>query len=145
MPDLYQRILMLKATPVFAGVGTDDLRVVAQALEEDPCFAGERVFDIHEPSDRAYIVQSGKVGISLHPDPKAKEFIAVLGPGECFGEMSIFDDLPRSATAHVLEDGVLLALDKAKLRALVLRYPELALGLLRGLSLRLREANRRSL
>ncbi len=136
---------MLKATSVFAGVGTDDLRVVAQVLEEETCFAGERVFDIHEPSDRAYIVQSGKVGISLHPDSKIQEFIAVLGPGECFGEMSIFDDLPRSATAHVVEDSVLLALDKAKLRALVLRYPELALGLLRGLSLRLREANRRSL
>jgi CRP-like cAMP-binding protein len=144
MSDLYERILMLKATPIFAGVATDDLRVVAHELEEEPCFAGERIFDIHEPSDRAYVIQAGKIGISIQADPKAAEFIATLGPGECFGEMSIFDDLPRSATAHVIEDGLLLALDKAKLRALVLRYPELALGLLRGLSLRLREANRRS-
>jgi CRP/FNR family transcriptional regulator, cyclic AMP receptor protein len=143
--DLYARILMLKATPIFDGVGTDDLRVVAQELVEEPCFAGERIFDIHEPSDRAYVIESGKVGISIQADPKMQEFIATLGPGACFGEMSIFDDLPRSATAHVLEDGVLLALDKAKLRALVLRYPELGLGLLRGLSLRLRETNRRLL
>ena len=144
MADLYERLLMLKATPIFADVGTDDLRMVAQELEEEACFAGERIFDIDEPSDRAYVIQSGSVGISIHADPKVREFIATLGRGECFGEMSIFDDLPRSATAHVIEDGVLLALDKAKLRALVLRYPELALGLLRGLSLRLREANRRS-
>jgi CRP/FNR family cyclic AMP-dependent transcriptional regulator len=144
MSDLYQRILMLKATPIFSGVGTEDLRVVARELEEENCFTGERIFDIREPSDRAYIIQSGKIGISIHDDPKVREFIVTLGPGECFGEMSIFDDLPRSASAHVIEDGLLLALDKAKLRALVLRYPELALGLLRGLSLRLREANQRS-
>jgi len=43
----------------------------------------------------------------------------------------------------VLEDSTLLALDKAKLRALILRYPEMALGMLRSLSLRLREANRK--
>jgi CRP-like cAMP-binding protein len=87
-----------RATPIFAGVATDDLRVVANELEEEPCFAGER----------------------------------------------IFDDLPRSATAHVIEDALLLALDKANLRALVLQYPELALGLLKGLSLRLRDANLRA-
>lgn len=142
MADLYTRILMLSKAPVFAGVNTEDLRVLARELEEEACFTGERVFDINEPSDRAYIIESGKIGISLNPDPKVKEFIATLGPNECFGEMGLFDDNPRSATAHVLEDSTLLALDKAKLRALILRYPEIALGMLRNLSLRLREANR---
>lgn len=143
MADLYTRILMLSKAQVFAGVNTEDLRVLARELEEEACFAGERVFDINEPSDRAYIIETGKIGISLNPDPMIKEFIATLGPNECFGEMGLFDDNPRSATAHVLEDSTLLALDKAKLRALILRYPEIALGMLRNLCLRLREANRR--
>ncbi|MEJ2106347.1 MAG: cyclic nucleotide-binding domain-containing protein [Acidiferrobacteraceae bacterium] len=143
MADLYTRILMLSKAPVFSSVNTEDLRVLALELEEEACFAGERVFDISEPSDRVYIIESGKIGISINPDPKAKEFIATLGPNECFGEMGIFDDNPRSATAHVLEDSTLLVLDKAKLRALVLNYPEMALGMLRSLSLRLREANRK--
>jgi CRP/FNR family transcriptional regulator, cyclic AMP receptor protein len=141
--DLYARILLLSKSPVFTGVNTEDLRVLARELEEEVCFAGERVFDINEPSDRAYIIESGKIGISLNPDPKVKEFIATLGPNECFGEMGLFDDNPRSATAYVLEDSTLLALDKAKLRALILRYPEISLGMLRNLSLRLREANRK--
>jgi CRP/FNR family transcriptional regulator, cyclic AMP receptor protein len=141
--DLYTRILMLSKAPVFAGVNTEDLRVLARELEEEACFTGERVFDVNEPSDRAYIIETGKIGISLNPDPKVKEFIATLGPNECFGEMGLFDDNPRSATAHVLEDSTLLALDKAKLRALILRYPEIALGMLRNLSLRMRESNRR--
>ena len=143
MTGLFDRILMLKAAPAFSSVYTEDLRVVASELEEEVCFAGERVFDINEPSDRMYIIESGKIGISIDTDPKAKTFIATLGPKECFGEMGLFDDSPRSATAHVLEDSTLLALEKAKLRALLLRYPELALGMLRGLSLRLREVNRK--
>ncbi len=141
MADLYTRILMLSRARVFAGVATEDLRVLARELQEEACFAGERVFDIREPSDRTYFIESGKIGISINPDPKSTKFVAILGPNECFGEMGMFDDNPRSATAHVLEDSVLLALDKEKLRALILRYPEMALGMLRSLSLRLREAN----
>lgn len=141
MADLYTRILMLSRARVFAGVATEDLRVLARELREEACFAGERVFDIREPSDRTYFIESGKIGISINPDPKTTKFVAILGQNECFGEMGMFDDNPRSATAHVLEDSVLLTLDKEKLRALILRYPELALGMLRSLSLRLREAN----
>ena len=51
------------------------------------------------------------------------------------------DDLPRSATAHVLEDSSLLSLEKGQLKRLIVHYPELALGMLKGLSLRLRDTN----
>jgi CRP-like cAMP-binding protein len=141
LPDLFGRIALLKRTAIFAEVLTEDLRVVAATLEEHACFAGERIFDINDPSDKAYIIQSGRVGISIQDDPESRDFVAELGPGECFGEMGMFDDQPRSATAHVLEDGELLALDKAKLRGLITSYPELALGMLRTMSLRLRDAN----
>jgi CRP-like cAMP-binding protein len=143
MPDLLQRVLLLKQTPAFGGVATEDLRVVARELDEEVFFAGERVFDIHDPADRLYLVARGRIGISILPDPAVAQFIAELGPGECFGEMGLFDDRPRSATAHVLEESALLALEKAKLRHLVLTYPELGLGLLKGLSERLRSTNQR--
>ncbi len=143
MADLYTRILLLSKAPVFSGAYTEDLRVLALELGEEACSAGERVFDINEPSDRMYIIESGKIGISIHENPKVKEFHSILEAGECFGEMGVIDEQPRSATAHVLEDSLLLVLDKAKLRALCLRYPELALGMMRGLSLRLRDTTRR--
>jgi CRP-like cAMP-binding protein len=141
IPDLFERILMIKRSQVFSAVPTDSLRVVANELKEESFVAGERVFDIHEQGDHMYIIESGSVGISLHPKPEVKEFVAVLGPGECFGEMGMLDDLPRSATAHVLEDTRCLTLEKSRLYALIIRYPELALGILRSMSLRLREAN----
>jgi len=143
MSDLFERILLLKSSPVFSQVTTEDLRVVAQNLEEETYFKGDRVFDIGEHGDRMYILQSGKVAISLDPKPSMDNYRAVLGPGECFGEMNLLDELPRSATAQVLEDTALLSLEKSRLRGLIISYPELSLGMLKSLSLRLRQANLR--
>jgi CRP-like cAMP-binding protein len=143
MADIFERILLLKRTPVFGAVATDDLRVVAPELIEEAFFAGERVFDINSPSDRFYLIQQGKIGICIQPDPHSREFITVLGPGECFGEMGLFDDLPRSATAYVIENSRLLALDKDKLLGILQAYPALGLGLLRSLSRRLRATSLR--
>lgn len=139
MSDLIERILLLKNAPAFNQVKTEDLKVVAQSLEEETYFAGERVFDIGEHGDCMYIIQSGKIGISL--DKKYSEYVAELGEGECFGEMNLLDNLPRSASAHVIEDSILLSLEKSRLRGLIINYPELGLGILSSLSLRLRQAN----
>lgn len=143
MADIFEKVYILKRAPAFAGVNTEDLRVVAQELREETCRAGERLFDINDPPDSVYIIERGSIGISAEEDPANRNFLVVLGPGECFGEMSVLDGLPRSATAHVVEDTVLYALTKDKLRGLIVQYPELALGLLRSMSLRLRAVTRR--
>jgi CRP-like cAMP-binding protein len=57
--------------------------------------------------------------------------------------MNLLDNQPRSASAHVLEDATTLSLDKTRLRGLMQSYPEISIGMLRSLSLRLREANRK--
>jgi CRP/FNR family transcriptional regulator, cyclic AMP receptor protein len=138
--DPYQRLMLLKGAPTFSSVALADLRIVAQELEEDTCYAGELVFEEGDPSDRMYLVASGKVGISMG-NGAPKEFVHVLGAGECFGEMGLFDDQPRSATAVAIDETLLLALDKHRLRGLMASFPGLARGLLRGLSLRLRRTN----
>jgi CRP/FNR family transcriptional regulator, cyclic AMP receptor protein len=143
MADFFDRIVILKSTSTFSEVSTDDLRVVAEEMQEEAYFPGEHVFEINDPSDRMYIVLTGKIGISIHRDPKVKDFVSELGPGECFGEMGSIDGSPRSGTAHVLEDSLLLYLDKLKLHGLIASYPELALGLLRGMSMRVRETSRK--
>lgn len=143
MANLGERVLVLKKTPLFAGVLTDDLRVVAQELDEVHCLPGERLFDRDDPSDRMYIVETGRVGIALEKGKRPDRFVAVMGAGEVVGEMGLLDDRPRSAAAHVIEESRLLSLEKHKLRSLLVHYPDLALGLLRSLSLRLRTANDR--
>lgn len=143
MADLFDRILFLKESSIFSKVTTDDLRYIAQALEEDVFFAGERVFDINDQGDHLYIVTEGKIGISIDPDPTKKDFIAFIGPGEAFGEMNLVDDLPRSATAHAIEDTRVLALEKSRLGGLLLSYPEIGIGMMRALSLRVRDGHTR--
>jgi CRP/FNR family cyclic AMP-dependent transcriptional regulator len=143
MPDLFDRLILLKKSPIFSMVMTDDLRMVAQALEKQQLFAGDRVFEIGDQGDHLYIIVSGIIGISLDENPDSTVYISRLGPGDCFGEMNLLDDLPRSATANVLEDTVLLSLEKTRLRGLIQSYPDMSVGMLRSLSLRLRDANRK--
>ncbi|MDH5515799.1 MAG: cyclic nucleotide-binding domain-containing protein [Gammaproteobacteria bacterium] len=143
MIDLIDRLVLLKESAIFSRVLTDDLRRIAELMDEQRYFSGERVFDIDEQGDYLYILVSGKIGISIERQTSADKLIDTLTPGDCLGEMNLLDELPRSATAHVLEDSTLLSLDKGRLHGLLLSYPEISVGILRSLSLRLRDAHRR--
>ena len=142
MIDLFQRIDFLQNSDIFRTVNTDDLRLVADLLEEERFYRGDHIFEMHDMGDYMYVVTEGLVGISL--DVSKSEYVVTRKPGECFGEMNLIDDLPRSATAVVLEDAMLLKLDKQKLRGLMLSYPELALGMLKALSLNLRNTTKKA-
>jgi CRP-like cAMP-binding protein len=137
MVDLYQRIFFLKNASIFKEVATDDLRFVADLLEEEQSFIGDIIFEKIDQGEYLYIVIEGVVGITL--DAGKNEYLTTVMAGDCFGEMNLIDDLPRSATAVVLEDTRMLKLGKQKLRALILSYPELGLGMLKAMSLRLRK------
>ena len=145
MPDIFDRLLLLKQSPVFSMVSTDDLRVVAQSLEKQEYFSGDHIFEINDQGDHLYILVSGRVGITIDSDPCSNNHIAILEHGDTFGEMNLLDDLPRSATAHVLEDATVLTLEKTRLRGLIQSYPDISIGMLRSMSLRIREVNLRFL
>jgi CRP-like cAMP-binding protein len=83
------------------------------------------------------------VGISLEAKSSGNGYVATLSSGDCFGEMNLLDDLPRSATAEVIEDTSLLSLEKTRLRGLIQSYPDMSVGMLRSLSLRLRDVNQK--
>jgi len=141
METLFERILLLKRVPFFELLRTEQLNQVALLLEETGWVAGEVAFVKGDVGEEMYILTRGRVGISLHDDINNKDFVAELGSGECFGEMGLLDHLPRSATAHVLQDSEAFVLSKDKLHGLLLSYPELGVGMLRAMSRRLRHAN----
>lgn len=138
MTDIFEKILLLKNSNIFSEVKTEELRHLAHALEDEMYAKGDRVFDIDERGDRLYIIQSGKVGISTDVNPRVQKFVIMLGPGNTFGELNLLDDLPRSATAHIVEDTHLLSLEKERLHHLIINHPEISFGILKSLSLRLR-------
>jgi len=143
MHDLYEKIRLLKQSTIFTEVSTDDLRYVADSMQERIYFKNDHIFDINDNGTEMYIITSGRVGISISNN--RDDFISTLSSGDSFGEMNLLDGLPRSATALALEETTLLALGKSHLRGLILSYPEISLGILKTLSLRLRETNKKTL
>jgi CRP-like cAMP-binding protein len=141
MSQLFERVLLLTKVPLFSYLRTDQLSRLAPLLEPVAWPRGVRVFDMGDMGLEMYIITSGRIGISVEPDPTKQNFIAELKAGDSLGEMALIDSEPRSATAHVLESCQALALDKEKLHGLLMSYPELGIGMLHALSHRLRCLN----
>jgi CRP-like cAMP-binding protein len=137
----FDRILLLTRVPLFAYLRTDQLSRLAPLLEPVAWPKGARVFEMGDLGLEMYIIISGRIGISVDPDPGKEIFIAELKEGDMLGEMALIDNEPRSATAHVLENTQALALEKERLHGLLMSYPELGVGMMRALSQRLRALN----
>jgi CRP-like cAMP-binding protein len=85
---------------------------------------GDLIFSNGEPGDGLYIVQAGQVAITRQ-NPQGDELIlGVMEPGEYFGELALFDDAPRSASASSATDGTLLFLSRRAFREFMARHPE---------------------
>jgi CRP/FNR family transcriptional regulator, cyclic AMP receptor protein len=102
--------------------------------------AGEVLFTAGEKGAEMFVVRSGSVRIAVESRGIEKT-LAVLGPGEFVGEMSILTDQPRSATATVQEDAELLVVGVRVLEEMIVHNTEIALRLIRKLARRLESAD----
>jgi CRP-like cAMP-binding protein len=103
--------------------------------------AGAVLFRAGDDGNQMYVIQSGKVRISVAA-AEVDKTLAVLGPGEFFGEMAVLNERPRTATATVVESSQLLVIDKAKFEELVRQHADLALRMIRRLADRLEKTDR---
>ena len=103
--------------------------------------SGTVLFREGDRGQTMYVIRSGKVNISRRI-ADSEITLAVLGPGEFFGEMALLEGLPRSAGATVVEEALLIELEQGAFATLVRRNSEIAVRLMRRLSSRLREADR---
>jgi CRP/FNR family cyclic AMP-dependent transcriptional regulator len=102
---------------------------------------GWTVFAEGEPADRLYIIVSGKVKVGHHSPDGREHLLAIMGPPEMFGELSVFDDGPRTGSATTLTEVRAVSLDRDTLRGWMAGHPEVAEQLLRVLARRLRRTN----
>jgi CRP/FNR family cyclic AMP-dependent transcriptional regulator len=143
-------VRMLRQVSLFEGLLPIHLRRIAALCQEVQYRLNDRVFTHGDAGDGLYLILEGAVRISRSVSGIGEEALAVLKPGQYFGEMSIVDDdMPRSADAIAHESSRLLKLPKDDLRDLMFVDRELAYELLwrfvRTLSGRLRESNDRLL
>jgi CRP/FNR family transcriptional regulator, cyclic AMP receptor protein len=101
---------------------------------------GVVLFEEGQPGDYMYVVQRGEVEIRRQVG-ETERVLAVLPPGEFFGEMAILNGRPRSATAVVKTDARLLVIEGKTFEAMLRAKPEIALRIIRALATRLENAN----
>jgi len=111
------------------------LSQIAQIAEEVGVDRGTRVFEEGEPGDSLYLIVRGSVRVH-----KGEREVAVLGKGECFGEMAILDNEPRSASITALEDVQLLRIWSDDFYEMLADRVEIARGIFKVLTRRLRQA-----
>jgi len=104
--------------------------------------AGERVFTDGDLGTTMYIVQSGKVRLFRVVDD-GKRVFGMMEKGDFFGEMSILEGLPRTISAEAVEDSELIEINSMTFDKMIKGNIEIAIRMLRKLSIRLREAERR--
>ncbi len=132
---------MLLAAPLFEALDRDSASQLSAAMTRRTVRRGHVVFSEGQPGDRLFVVLAGKVKLSRASNDGRENMLAVLGPGEQFGELSLFDPGPRTATATALTGASIASLDSGELRTWLHGRPEVAEQLLAALARRLRRTN----
>jgi CRP/FNR family transcriptional regulator, cyclic AMP receptor protein len=129
---------LLSDVPIFRLLDDTERRTLAALFEQRTCDAGETIFHHGEPGDEIFLVGNGRVEAFVTSDTGEKIVLARVSRGEVFGEISLLDGGPRTASAVAIDKSELLVLDRDRLLELVKRHPHVALDLLSVMGQRLR-------
>ncbi len=132
---------LLKRVPFLAALSGEDLRWVAKRVQRRQYGRGDIIFVKDDPGESMFIVEDGAVRIYVPGTQGADLTLAMMQPGEFFGDLSLLDGRPRSASAEAARKTVLLTLEREDLTELVLSRPRAALAILRVIAERLRETD----
>ena len=131
----------LSRVELFKGLTEEDCRALAALMSETSLKRGESLFQEGDDGDRLYLIAEGKVKLSHMANDGRENLIAVLGPGEIIGELSLFDLEPRSSTVTAIAPTRLYVLSHREMHTYIEEHPTLAISMLRQLALRLRNTN----
>jgi CRP/FNR family cyclic AMP-dependent transcriptional regulator len=134
-------VSVLHQAPLFAALDSDAAASLDAIVRHERYQRGELVFAEGDAGESLYVVIDGKVRVFRSASDGRENMLAVLGPGEMFGELSLFDPGPRTASVGALTDCTLASLAHAALRPLLYDRPRVGEQLLQALAQRLRRTN----
>jgi CRP/FNR family transcriptional regulator, cyclic AMP receptor protein len=138
-------IHLLKKINLFETLLETELAKITKICRQESVVKDAVIFKEGDAGDRCYIITKGEVRISKFIPNIGEEALAVLKPGDYFGEMALIDNFPRSAHAIANSDGELLSINKTELDKILIMDRDLGYKLLwaftKTLSKRLRETN----
>jgi len=129
------------SAPLFADMDDSEARTLLDSMVPVELSRGDVLFREGEPGDRLYVIAQGKIKLGRRSSDGRENLLSVLGPGEMFGELSLFDPGPRTATASSVADSVCYELRHKALVEWVTQHPTVATHLLGALARRLRRTN----
>jgi CRP/FNR family transcriptional regulator, cyclic AMP receptor protein len=131
----------LASIPLFSGLSHENLTRLADHLCQQTVPAGRDIMLSEQPGEAVYVVQWGTLKIHAEQPDGRDVVLALLGPGQTVGEMSVVDRQGRSASVTALEESHLLRMDRVTFLDALTTMPALAMNLMRILSSRLRLAD----
>src|ERR1700733_1218548 len=132
---------LLAQIPMFEDLREEDVLALANSLVERKFAAGQMIINQGDEGTSMYIVAEGHVNIHLPGEASRRISLKDIAVGEYFGELALFDDKPRSASAVATTNAILLELGRDTLSKYLTQRPHAAMTLLRTLAGRLRETN----
>ncbi len=135
-------MVLLESNKLFCDLAPDDLDKLHKVTREISFSPKQVIFKEGDPGDGIFFVKDGMVQISAIAGYGDTKVLTRVLPGELFGEMAVFDNQPRSATATAVEATTVYFIGRAEFEQLLDRTPHLAPALVRDISRRLRQFNR---
>ncbi len=132
---------LLSDVLIFKLLDDDERAVLAKQIDHEHYAAGTTIFRTGDRGDEMYVIRSGKVEVWLYDEDHQRVALDVIEEGGLFGELSLLDEQPRSATATALIDTDVLVIDREDLRLLFAQKPSAALDVLSTLGQRLRQTD----
>jgi CRP/FNR family cyclic AMP-dependent transcriptional regulator len=132
---------VVRQAPLFAALDDEAAEALQATMTQRHVARGEVLFNEGEPGDRLYVIVEGKIKLGRASGDGRENLLAILGPGEMFGELSLFDPGPRNATATAVADTSLIGVGSEDLTEWLTGRPDVARQLLRALARRLRRTN----
>ena len=121
-----ETLTFLREVRLFKDIAQPELTTLAETLRERPLKRGQVLVREGEAGEEMFVVLRGSMVISKAVTGRVEQVLARIGPGDFFGEMSLFDRSPRSATVQADADATLLVLDREALRRLTELSPRAA-------------------
>jgi CRP/FNR family transcriptional regulator, cyclic AMP receptor protein len=138
-----ERTLALKAVPFFTQLSDRELDLIRAVAAEKNYPKNAVVLTEGEMGDSLYMIQSGKVKVFIGDEEGRELILKILGPGAFFGEMSMIDKQPRSASVTTNEQSTFLVLTHVAFERCVEQAPRIAALVMQCLAQRVREADRK--
>jgi CRP/FNR family transcriptional regulator, cyclic AMP receptor protein len=138
-----QYIDNIKTVNLFSALQDNEIETISRITTLKNCPKGYLVFQEGEEGDALYIVVNGKVKVLIYDDEGREYILYIIGKDGFFGELSLIDELPRSANIMTIEDSTFLVIRKVEFSKLLIDNPTITMSILKTMSKRLRAADER--